>query len=84
MKVIPDKATTIVAAVALAVGTLSAAGGVLVNRAANHKVCAVETHDNAAIRGLIDDFILQNPKITVREKAQADAIGLSRFPLKPC
>jgi hypothetical protein len=72
--------TAVIAATALAVGTLSAVGGILNERAADRKVCQVTLHENADLRGLVDDFILQNPKVTPAQKASADAIALARFP----
>lgn len=74
MRKVPVSAA--IAAAALAVGSLSAVGGVLNARAS----CEQIKHTNAAVRNLVDDFVKQNPAVTPEEKAKADATTLARFP----
>ncbi len=63
-------------AVAIIVGLSSFVGGKLEANA----FCAQTRENNAALRGLVDDFISQNHKVTPAEKAKADATTLARFP----
>jgi hypothetical protein len=81
---VPGKVTIWIAALALFVGSLSAIGGVLQEHAADRKVCDTQTATNAAVRGLLSDFIKTNPKVTKAQAIQAQAIAQSRFPVKPC
>ena len=73
-----------IAVLALAAGAGNAVAGYLENRAAHHQTCVTARDANAALRGLIDDFILQNPKVTPQQRQSADAIALSRFPIITC
>ena len=75
-----NRLSAIIATVALAVGLLSFMGGVLQQHASDQKVCAVVVKENASIRGLIDDFITANPAVTAKQRADADALTLARFP----
>lgn len=79
-----SKVTAAVAALALTVGSLSALGGFLVNHAADRKVCQTRTELNASVRGLVDDFLLSNPKVTKRQALLAEREARARFPVKPC
>ncbi len=72
--------TAAIAALALTVGSLSAVGGVLQERAADRKVCDAKVAVNASVRGLIDDFIVANPKVTKAERVAADRLAVKRFP----
>jgi hypothetical protein len=72
--------TAAVAALALVVGASSAVGGIYQAKAADRKVCKAKVAVNASVRGLLDDFITQNPQITLKQKQQADDIALARFP----
>lgn len=72
--------TAAVAALALVVGGASAYGGVMQERAADRKVCNAKIAVNASVRGLLDDFIAANPKVTKAQAAQANKLALRRFP----
>lgn len=88
--------TAAVAALALVVGISSGIGGYLVSRAADRnvhtakveadrKVCLVQRDTNAAVRGLLEDFILNSkPPVTPAQKLQAEGIALKRFPVVTC
>lgn len=73
--------TAWVATLALVTGTTSAVGGVLVNRAADRKVCDAKVAVNKSVRDLFDDFIAQQvPPLTKAQKTKADDTVRNRFP----
>lgn len=70
-----------VAILALVTGTLSFAGGVLEERAANHKICGAKIEENKAVRALFDDFVQQQkPPLTKAQVENVDATLLRHFP----
>lgn len=80
MRKIHPSVTAAIASVALLVGALSFVGGVLNQRAADRKVCHVVKHTNAAVRGLIDDLIVPNQKVTRADRKAIDSTVAARFP----
>lgn len=75
--------STAIAAVALVVGLGSAVGGYFEHRAAVTHECVTADRTNAAIRGLVDDF-LAGPDVTPAERTAAAKLARTRFPDLHC
>jgi hypothetical protein len=78
-----SRVSVAIASVALAVGLLSAGGGVLEQRAAHTQVCQASAATNAEFRSFLHD-LLATPKVDNGSRVLIERQALTHFPVKTC